>query len=95
VEAPERSGALITAQFALEQGRDLWVASMGVASPIGKGTRKLAADGGRVVSCAAAILREWGIESKDRSSAGERNRETGAALASSLAESLNIDVEGM
>ncbi|GHT96500.1 DNA processing protein DprA [Spirochaetia bacterium] len=95
VEAPARSGALITAQFALEQGRDLWVASMGVASPTGEGTRKLAADGSRVISAAAAILREWGIESKSRASAGARNCATGAALASSLANSLNIDVEGM
>jgi len=31
-EAPRKSGALITARFALEQNRDLWVASTGVSS---------------------------------------------------------------
>jgi DNA processing protein len=61
VEAPASSGALITAQFALDQGRDLWVASAGIGSPRGEGTRKLAGDGARVISAAAAVLREWGI----------------------------------
>jgi len=32
VEAPQKSGALITARFALEQNRDLWTASSGVSS---------------------------------------------------------------
>jgi DNA processing protein len=32
VEAPQKSGALITARFALDQNRDLWVASSGVSS---------------------------------------------------------------
>jgi DNA processing protein len=61
VEAPERSGALITAALALEQNRDLWVASVGVSSPVGKGTAKLAEEGARVISSGAEIAEEWGI----------------------------------
>jgi len=34
VEAPKKSGALITAAFALEQGKDLWVASSGVTESV-------------------------------------------------------------
>ncbi|MHB9291413.1 putative DNA processing protein [Hollandina sp. SP2] len=64
VEAPESSGALITARFALEQGRDIWVASVGLASPQGAGTRKLAAEGAQVISSAREILDEWGITPK-------------------------------
>jgi len=60
-EAPEGSGALITASFALEHGRDLWVGSAGAASPRGEGNRKLADDGAEVISDAACILREWRI----------------------------------
>jgi DNA processing protein len=86
VEAPALSGALITARFALEQGRDIWVASTGVASPRGAGTRALAEDGGRVIRSAEDILTEWGIElireNVDSILSG------GSAL--SLARSLNI-----
>jgi DNA processing protein len=88
VEAPALSGALITAQFALEQGRDLWVASAGMESPRGEGTRALAGDGGRVISRAEEILAEWGIEltaeNMDSIPAGA------SALAASLARSLNV-----
>jgi DNA processing protein len=62
VEAPAKSGALYTGQFALEQGRDLWVASAGFASPLGDGCRKLAGEGCRVISSAAEVLLEWGMD---------------------------------
>jgi DNA processing protein len=70
VEAPAKSGALITAQFALEQNRDLWVASSGavagnphgVFSAYGEGTRKLAADGARIIYSASDILDEWNLK---------------------------------
>ncbi|MDR2634000.1 MAG: DNA-processing protein DprA [Treponema sp.] len=65
VEAPESSGALITARFVLEQGRDLWVASAGIDSPQGAGTRKLVTEGAKVISSAAEILKEWDITPKE------------------------------
>lgn len=69
VEAPERSGALITAGQSLDQGKDLWVASVGAEAAAyavqGKalydrrGTAKLAEDGAGIIGSAADILREW------------------------------------
>ncbi len=63
VEAPERSGALISAEFALEQGRDIFVHADGMAGESGVGTATLAEDGAIVVRNAGEIAEEWGIES--------------------------------
>ncbi|MDR2304464.1 MAG: DNA-processing protein DprA [Treponema sp.] len=93
VEAPEHSGALITAGFALDQGRDLWTASAGIASgPSGAGTRKLAGEGARIIHNAAEILSEWKIE-KDRKDGEEAGLPPGQALARSLAKQLNIEFD--
>ncbi|MFP3043514.1 DNA-processing protein DprA [Treponema primitia] len=88
VEAPKRSGALITAQFALDQGRDLFVASAGVSSPLGAGTKKLAEDGARVIVRAAEIFEEWGMAYPE-----DTRNATGTDLALSLGRSLNIVCE--
>lgn len=92
VEAPEKSGALITADFALEQGRDLWVASWGLHNTGKKiydknGTAKLADDGAAVIKCADDIFEKWNIKK-------ERNDQVPAQsareLASSMADYLEI-----
>ena len=65
VEAPKKSGALITATFALEQGKDLWVASCGLQENSGfdkRGTMKLANDGAEVINSACDILEKWNME---------------------------------
>jgi len=68
VEAPQKSGALITARFALDYNRDLWVASAGVdaeqnIAPFDRrGTTKLAGDGAGIIHSAADILRAWDRE---------------------------------
>jgi DNA processing protein len=97
VEAPAVSGSLITASFALEQGRDLLVAQAGVSSARGQGTARLAEDGAGVIGSAWEVLQEWGLTADSI----QVNRETGADLlkdnssggaflASSLARELDI-----
>ena len=49
VEAPEHSGALITAQFALDQGRDVYVHAAGCQGMTGIGTANLVENGARVI----------------------------------------------
>lgn len=91
VEAPESSGALITARFVLEQGRDLWVASAGLASPQGVGTRKLASEGAKVISSAGEILDEWGISPKEAPvSPHEEGAFSVSAWTASLAQNLHL-----
>jgi DNA processing protein len=60
VQAPEGSGALITAEYALEQGRELFVHAEGLEGPAGAGTRALANDGAQTVRGAADVLAGWG-----------------------------------
>ena len=75
VEAPEGSGALYTADFALEQGRDLYVHAAGLAGSTGAGTRRLADDGAVVIRSAAGVLADWGWKSRAAAAAaGERER---------------------
>ena len=60
VEAPEKSGALITADFALEQGRDTFVHSETLDSRRNPGGRFLHEQGAAAVSSAFDVFSAWG-----------------------------------
>lgn len=60
VEAPEKSGALITASAALEQGRDVMVVPGPASGGRNRGGHLLIRDGAKVVETADDILRETG-----------------------------------
>lgn len=49
VQAPKKSGALITADFALEQGREVAVAGVGLRGERGSGTKALADSGAFII----------------------------------------------
>ncbi|HUX12897.1 MAG TPA: DNA-processing protein DprA [Spirochaetia bacterium] len=59
VEAPNGSGALITADFCIEQGRDLFVHRTGIEGPNCGGCASLSTDGARIIDGAADVLRDW------------------------------------
>jgi DNA processing protein len=61
VQAPAKSGALITADYALDQGRDLFVHAAGLAGTVGAGTRELAEDGAQILESPDGIFEEWGV----------------------------------
>jgi DNA processing protein len=88
IEAPAKSGALITARLALEQGRDLWVAETALASG---GAAQLAEDGAGIVYSASDIAREWGLEEPaEETETGNAANSIGKVLAGSLARQLTI-----
>lgn len=60
VQAPRKSGALTTAEFTLEQGRDLYVGSSGLTGPYSEGTRNLEDQGAPVIKRAGDVLADWG-----------------------------------
>ncbi len=59
VEAPESSGALITAHDALSQGREVFAVPGDVRKPTMKGTHGLIKDGAKLVEDAADVIEEF------------------------------------
>ncbi len=66
VEAGARSGALITVDFALEQGRDVYALPGSVNTPYSRGTNQLLKEGAKLVTHVEDILEELDINKHNK-----------------------------
>ncbi len=62
VEAPKKSGALITANYALEQGKDVFAVPGNIFKKESEGTNNLLSSGAKAVGSAEDILNEYVYE---------------------------------
>ncbi|MCL2791599.1 MAG: DNA-processing protein DprA [Spirochaetaceae bacterium] len=65
IQAPKKSGALITADYALEHGRDVFVHEAGLSSPFGDGGMSLVCDGALLISGPHEIGKYYGFDFSD------------------------------
>jgi len=102
VEAPQKSGALITAYLALGYDRDVWTASAGTEHHSmlydKRGAIKLAQDGAEIIYSHNDILERWNMEIADNdenimvSSDGNSSGNSRGDFVSSLAKMLKIEI---
>ena len=66
VEAKEKSGSLITARLAADQGRDVMAVPGTIVGGRNRGANALLRDGAKLVESAVDILQELGIDDRRR-----------------------------
>jgi DNA processing protein len=91
VEARERSGALITADLALEEGREVFAVPGEITSSLSVGSNRLLRNGATPLTAAADVLESFGIELGPPTAAPEVGETAALVLARLEVEPLPAD----
>ena len=91
VEAPEKSGALITARLALDYNRDVLAVPGGAFSHNSHGTNILIKNGAGLVTTSEDILHAFGIETEAAPTSTENFTPEETIIMACLLEPLDID----
>ena len=89
VGASLRSGSLITARMALEQGRDVFAVPGAVFSPSSQGCHRLIREGAALIDSIDTLVQELGLDAQR-----EERREGGTEMPDSLHQSLLAKMPG-
>ncbi len=68
VQAARKSGAYITVETALEQGRDVFAVPGQINNPLSEGPHQLLQEGAQLVTCAEDVLQTYGLVKKQKKS---------------------------
>lgn len=91
IEAREKSGALITARFALEQNREVFAVPGSIFSPTSHGPNALIREGAKLIMSVTDILDEFGIVYQDEARQRADVTEVEASLLVLLEEAHSVD----
>ena len=99
VEASVKSGSLITANYALEQGKDVFALPCSILDPAFAGTNKLIDDGAIVATKPLDLLypyaEEYGVKIDEVKSVGKIMRETGDKSANVYGKAHDISFDNL